>query len=484
MIGHDQHRSHEELQQLLDGTLHQTLAESIERHLSTCRICQSRLEETAGNRQWWESTATNLRSPRAGTSHVKSKSPVPIPELGPVSEDSWIHRLSQDGCLGPYRLEDTVGFGGTGIVLQALDQQLQRRVAVKVLYPHLAAHGASRQRFAREAQAAAAVVHPSVVPIHAVNAEHDPPYLVMTFVPGGSLQQRLDRHGALELVEILRIALQIAEGLAAAHAQGLIHRDVKPANILLEEGTDRVLLSDFGLARALDDATLTASGFVAGTPPYMSPEQARGDAVDFRSDIFSVGSLLFAMACGRPPFVGGSALSILQQVNDKPTPPVRTINERMPAWLDRLIKLCHAKLPQQRIGSAQALADLLRQCLAHVQRPTTFPLPRELAAPHRAKWRSLAGFSGGIGVGLMLALVMWMIWPIRPSIHSARITPGASQPYSSGPAPSGFTTNSIQPTSSFPTVFADSSADEIDRRLNTLRCQLLDSIERTKEILK
>jgi serine/threonine-protein kinase len=154
-----------------------------------------------------------------------------------------------------------------------------------------------------------------------------------------------------------------------------VHRDVKPANILLEAGTDRVLLSDFGLARALDDATLTASGYVAGTPPYMSPEQARGDNVDQRSDLFSVGSLIYAMATGRAPFQGNSPLTVLQRVCNQPTPSVRASNETLPAWLDRLVALCHAKQPKDRIADAQQLAEILRQCLAHVQRPSVFPLP-------------------------------------------------------------------------------------------------------------
>lgn len=425
MIQAPHHGSADELTLLLDGKLEPRLAKPIEAHLADCELCQKKLASLAGNQQWWESTEVALRSVTK-QDQPRNQQAIVSDDLEPIDSSSWLHRISVDGHLGTFRLESTIGHGGTGVVALATDSLLNRRVAVKVLYPHLAANGAARQRFAREAQAAAAVVHPSVVPIHTVNAEHDPPYLVMTYVPGGSLQQRLDKHGALELVEVLRIGLQIAEGLSAAHAQGLVHRDVKPANILLEEGTDRVLLSDFGLARALDDATLTASGFVAGTPPYMSPEQARGDSVDCRSDLFSVGSLLFAMATGRPPFSGSSALMILQQVNDQPTPMLRTINERMPAWLERLIALCHAKNPSSRIASADQLADLLRGCLAHVQRPTVFPLPSELVSntgPY-AIWGGLVAV--GIAIGF---LTSWFVTP-QPNRHD---TP--SQITADGPAP-------------------------------------------------
>src|SRR5262249_23305682 len=157
-----------------------------------------------------------------------------------------------------------------------------------------AVNPAARRRFAREAKAAAAVVHDNVVPIHHVDTASGLPYLVMQYVPGPSLQQRLDASGPLELEEILRIGMQTAEGLAAAHAQGIVHRDVKPANILLENGVERVRLTDFGLARTVDDATQTQSGLLAGTPAYMAPEQARGEALDHRADLFSLGSVLYA----------------------------------------------------------------------------------------------------------------------------------------------------------------------------------------------
>src|SRR5262249_44429364 len=160
------------------------------------------------------------------------------------------------------------------------DPSLHRPVAIKVLAAEYAANGSARKRFAREAQAAAAVVHDHVVPVYAVDAAAAPPYLVMAFIPGRSPQQRIDQTGPLELKEILRIGMQAAAGLAAAHAQGIVHRDIKPANIMLENGVERVRITDFGLARAVDDASVTRSGAVAGTPQYMAPEQARGETVD------------------------------------------------------------------------------------------------------------------------------------------------------------------------------------------------------------
>ena len=205
---------------------------------------------------------------------------------------------------------------------------------VKVLAPHLATSGAARRRFAREAQATAAIVNPHVMAIHSVHANAKLPYLVMPFVPCESLQQRLDRQGPLELRDILRIGTQAARGLAAAHAQGLVHRDVKPANILLETNVDRVMLTDFGLARAVDDATLTRTGIIAGTPQYMSPEQANGDAVDHRSDLFSLGSVLYAMCTARPPFRAETTFGVLRRIRETAPRPIREINADMPEWLE------------------------------------------------------------------------------------------------------------------------------------------------------
>ena len=183
------------------------------------------------------------------------------------------------GRLGVYEVSGVIGSGGMGVVLKGHDRALERTVAIKVLAPHLASSGAARKRFAREAKAAAAVLHPNVMAIHGVANDAELPYLVMPYMRGQSLQNRLDAQGPMQTVEILRVGGQIAAGLAAAHAQGLVHRDIKPANIMLAQGLERVAITDFGLARAVDDATMTRSGVVAGTPQYMSPEQARGESL-------------------------------------------------------------------------------------------------------------------------------------------------------------------------------------------------------------
>lgn len=270
------------------------------------------------------------------------------------------------GKLGHFGVAGVLGRGGMGVVLKAFDGCLQRPVAIKVLDPQLVDDELAHKRFCREARAAASITHENVVAVHQVDAEEsrELPYLVMQLVSGESLQDRLDRVGPLELRDILRIGTQTAAGLAAAHAQGLIHRDIKPANILLEEGTDRVKLTDFGLARSTEDVKLTQTGTVAGTPLYMAPEQARGEPLDHRTDLFSLGSVLYAMCTGQPPFQGSTPFLVLQQVTTEQPRPIREVNPEVPEWLANVIARLQAKKPEERFQSAAEVAEILGHKLA------------------------------------------------------------------------------------------------------------------------
>jgi hypothetical protein len=294
-----------------------------------------------------------------------------------VSLDFLTHSEKPDslGRLGHYEVQEVIGRGGMGVVLRAFDEELHRVVAIKVMAQPLATNATARKRFKREAQAVAAVSHDHIVTIHAVEEANGLPYLVMQYVAGLSLQQRLDRDGPLQLQEVLRIGMQTAAGLAAAHAQGLVHRDIKPANILLENGVERVRITDFGLARAAVDAVLTQSGMVAGTPQYMSPEQAEGQPIDHRSDLFSLGSVLYAMCAGRPPFRAGTGMGVLKRVCEANPTPVRETNPEVPDWLAELIARLHARDPAGRFQTAAEVAELLGRHLAHVQHPSVVPHP-------------------------------------------------------------------------------------------------------------
>ncbi|MDA1230472.1 MAG: serine/threonine-protein kinase [Planctomycetota bacterium] len=291
--------------------------------------------------------------------------------LKPVDKESIL------GAIGPYEVVEVIGRGGMGVVLRAVDPKLNRVVAVKALLPELAANPNSRRRFLREAQAAAAISHPHVVTIHAVDDTHAdasgkpvPPYLVMECVLGQSLQQKLDRVGTLRLAEILRISRQIGEGLAAAHKQGLIHRDINPANILLENGVERVKITDFGLARAIDDITVTRTGEVSGTPQYMSPEQACGERVDHRSDLFSLGCVMYAMCTGHSPFRGDSIAHVIKRVTQDMPRAIADQNPEVPPWLIEIITCLLQKNPEHRFQSAEGVVAILDQHLSRIQHPT------------------------------------------------------------------------------------------------------------------
>jgi serine/threonine-protein kinase len=343
----------------------------------------------ADSDQWFGAARHYLGGDSAsGKEEIKKSANV---RLDFLAASDWPDSL---GRLGTYEIKKVLGLGGMGIVLKAFDGALNRNVAVKVLSTHLAASGAARQRFLREARAAAAVVHEHVVAVHAVDEAAGLPYLVMEYVPGRSLQDRLDDQGPLSLVEILRIGMQAASGLAAAHAQGLVHRDVKPANILLENGVERARLTDFGLARAAADAGLTQTGTVIGTPHYMAPEQARGEPVDHRADLFSLGSTLYAMCTGYPPFRAETPLAVVRRVSDDEPRPIQDVNAEVPLWLTGVIGRLQAKNPSERFQSAGEVADLLSQCLAHVQQPSAVALPsglcRSATTPARRSWRIAA----------------------------------------------------------------------------------------------
>ena len=202
------------------------------------------------------------------------------------------------------------------------------------------------------------MVHDNVIEIYGVAETAGLPYLVMPYVRGPSLQRRLDDGGPLAVVEILRVGMQAAAGLAAAHAQGLVHRDVKPANILPGRWHRCVKLTDFGLARAADDASLTKTGVIAGTPQYMSPEQTRGEPVDLRSDLFSLGSVLYTMCTGRSPFRAETSYGVLRRITDEEPRPIREINPEIPEWFCGIVGRLMAKRPDHRFQSAGEVAAL------------------------------------------------------------------------------------------------------------------------------
>ncbi len=325
------------------------------------------------------------------------------------------------GRLGHYRVLKVLGAGGMGVVFLADEPALKRKVALKAMLPGLAVSESARQRFLREAQAAAAIEHDHIVPIFFVGEDRGAPFIAMPFLKGEPLDARLQREEALSIAEVLRIGREIAEGLGAAHAIGLIHRDIKPANVWLETRKGepgasatggRVKILDFGLARAATgEAGLTQQGAIIGTPAYMAPEQASGERVDGRCDLFSLGCVLYRMSTGQLPFKGNDTISTLMAVATENPPPPIQLRPELPEALSDLVMQLLAKKPEERTQTAQAVVDALRQ----IERETVWepsvpgtPARRRKAAKSRSRLAWLAG--GVVGVGVLVAALV-LLWP-------------------------------------------------------------------------
>jgi hypothetical protein len=262
----------------------------------------------------------------------------------------------QLAVAGRYSIDREIGRGGMGVVYLAREVHLDRSVAIKLLPPDRAKDPALRARFLREARLAAKLSHPNIIPIHSVDETGDFVYFVMAFVDGETLAHRVRTRGPLPSGEGARVLREVAWALAYAHGQGVVHRDVKPDNILLEASSGRVLVADFGIAAAVDDHG--ADGIV-GTPEFMSPEQALGGEMDARSDLYSLGATAFFAFSGRLAFEGQSATEILAKQVTAPAPPLGSVGTTVPKKIAVLVDRCLAKEPDLRPASAQALAEQL-----------------------------------------------------------------------------------------------------------------------------
>jgi serine/threonine protein kinase len=361
-----------------------------EDHLETCAECRGRLEHGAGSALEWQSARelladAPLRAGRGDSTAAPGRprstpdsdwlpdctSAVVLSFLAPTDDPAMV------GRVGPYEISGILGRGSAGIVLKGFDRALYRNVAIKVLDPALAGVGAARQRFAREARAMAAISNEHLVPVYEVSEHAGLPFFVMEYVPGGSLERRIQAEGPIDVVSVVRIGLQTAQALSAAHQQGLVHRDIKPGNILLDRGTERVRVADFGLVRVANDASCTRSGCIAGTPQYMAPEQVRAETCDAQSDLFSLGAVLYSLCTGHSPFRADTVYGVMQRiVHDQPRS-IREQNPHIPDWLEQFILRLLAKDRSARFPSAQEVVGILHQELACLQKP------ERSVAPHR-----------------------------------------------------------------------------------------------------
>ncbi len=310
------------------------------------------------------------------------------PRFDPVSEHPT--------RLGPYEIRSTIGAGGMGVVYLAWDARLRRNVAVKTLHPTFAVDAVARERFLREARAAAAVSHPNVTQIHDIGEDAGRPYFAMEHLEGRSVQELLDELGAVDAELAVSIVRQAAAGLKAAAERGIVHRDVKPSNLFwCKDGTLKV--TDFGLAKQLlADSKLTSDGQFFGTPNYISPEQAGGGRADARSDIYSLGATMYEMLTGRPPFVGESPVTVVMQHLRDPVPPVRQSNPAVPIPLAALVHKMLSKSPSARPQDYDDLIRLLDRHTATIALPADVPIA---VAPQR----EIDGAAGGRPAGRIAA---------------------------------------------------------------------------------
>ncbi len=280
---------------------------------------------------------------------MPSPFPDPTPEFLPL----------QTALAGRYSIEREIGRGGMGIVFLAREVALDRMVALKLLPPEMAARPGVKERFLQEARTAAGLSHPNIVPIYAVDEVDGFVFFVMAYVEGGTLGDRIRDRGPLSNSEAVRLLREVSWALGYAHLQGVVHRDVKPDNILLEQASGRAMVTDFGIAALAEDADAEATTEVQGTAEFMSPEQARGGEVDARSDLYSLACVGFYALSGKVPFTGSSPAAILGMHLSRPAPLLASVAPQAPPGVTTALDRCLRKEPDQRLSSGEALADAL-----------------------------------------------------------------------------------------------------------------------------
>lgn len=349
---------------------------SVQEHLNHCEACRRRFDEsTTPIEHLDELRRVHAECSSVDIDRLKESCFQQLPpqesqaDRVPVFGSLWLAPPRDDryvGRLGTYDVEALLGRGAMGMVLKCTDRALERPVALKVLAPEVAGDDVARKRFLREARAAAKLDHPHIVRILTIGEDEDLPYIVMEYVPGQSLASRIAEEGALETRQAVRLALQLLDALGEAHAAGLIHRDVKPGNVLLDQSGDRIKLADFGLARGVADAIRhTRVGMVVGTPQYMSPEQAKGEYhLDARTDLFSAGIVLFEMLTGKVPFTGPDGFQVIRSILRCEPPPPRRFNPSLPDRLSTIVLDALKLKPEERYQTAEGFVRDLRDWLA------------------------------------------------------------------------------------------------------------------------
>jgi hypothetical protein len=432
----------------VQGKLSDAQSEQLEEHVQECSACLETLTGQAENEPFFHSALSpggrpsELPLPDVDLAALKIKlKSLRLTRAAPDGDDTDPFRTrsgsdhlealglaGETGWLGGFRIIEELGHGGMGAVFRAEDPTLHRHVAVKVMLPQFAGDRSARARFFREARSAATLQHDNVVPIYHVGEDRGISYLVMPLLAGEPLDKRLRREPPLTLPESLRIGRELALGLAAAHARGLVHRDIKPANIWLETSQSplsthhsppRVKILDFGLARQDESpsgsAALTLPGSVMGTPEYLSPEQARGEHADFRSDLYNAGLILYRLTAGKLPFTASTPSGYMIAHASETPPEIHKLNPSLPPLLAQTIMRLLQKKPADRLASAQELADTLAHLLQPDAGPTELHPGRAVAGTRAGnRWSRPLVVLAAAAALLLAALTLWHFWPAAP----------------------------------------------------------------------
>lgn len=331
--------------------------------------------------------------------------PPAVPPALPIADP--LRDSLERAVAGRYTVLRELGRGGMGAVYLAQDLSLDRPVAIKVLPPELAVQPTLRERFVREARLAGSLSHPNIIHVHAVEERGDLLAIVMQYVDGETLVQRIARTGPYDPQDVARLMQDIAWALGYAHGRGIVHRDVKPDNLIIERGTGRTLIMDFGIARKEQATSLTEVGQSIGTPTYMSPEQAAAEDVDGRSDVYSLGCVGFFAATGRPPFVAPSAHKLLMMHLTEAAPSIGSVRAGFPEKFDAIVSRCLAKERGERFTTAEALAEAIGDLQLRTREVA--PLLRLF---HQQTAQSLQAL-------LTLVLLLVAYWAARPQADPA-----------------------------------------------------------------
>lgn len=474
------------LRRFLDERLGERHELLVTQHIGQCERCRSLLASLVAEDSEWDDLKENLsdfQMDEFTNEFAFSQQPSLYSEKQIVGLLAPTDDPEKLGRLGTYEVCGVIGAGSMGIVLKAFDPSLGRYVAIKMLAPALANSGLARKRFAREGRAIAAVRCAHVMQIHGVGEFSGTPYIVMQYLPGGSLQNRLNKQGDLTTREVCRIGMQVATGLAAAHQQGIVHRDIKPANVLLQDGLDCAIVSDFGLARVIDETNMTHTGSISGTPQFMSPEQAKGEPLDERTDLFSLGSVMYAACTGRSPFRGETLMGVVNRVCEGEPRKIREHNPDIDQWLTAFIEKLMAKDPNNRFSTANEVANLLRVELAYLQNPTNLVEPprnwlTQATTHFWQRWSTRL-----VATGLVLAAMVGLgVYGVQGFDFFKTLLPGTTESHVTE------SSSAIPPTESQLSYFEAKSAYDLANETHLmerrLRGDMTESVERHGKALK